>query len=114
MTAVTHLLTDTITRAVIDSRDAAGDPIFGLKTTFDARHEEGSFLVQDDAGNEIQAKDKLIADQTGIDAVDRIALTDRIWLPDDDTSDDNKSRKIITIKSATRPDESLSLTEIFL
>jgi len=108
MTAITHILTDTVTYATqTGSFDSSGDPAYNAQATAVCRHEIGTFLVKDEEGVERQATDR-VATETDIPA------NARIWLPGDDTSDANESRQIISRRKASNPSGSITLVEIFL
>lgn len=104
---VARMLTDTVTIAHQTSVSESGDPVFGSQSTFLGRVEHVSKLVAGPDGTQMTA-DHVIATQA------IVVQTDRLWLPGDDTSDNNAARRPITIRKATTFDGSTTLYEVYL
>lgn len=96
MGKATHLLTDTVTIASVTSRSGGGDPSYGAQTAIRARVEDESKIVIAPDGNERQANHKIVSEVA-------IGLTDRVWLPGDDTAKANDARRPVTVKTAQTP-----------
>lgn len=108
MSRMTHLLTDTISYKVPGGFDSSGDPAsLGSLTTAAARHEQGSFKVQDDEGNERMAQDRITTETD-------IAANALLWLPGADTSDNDESKQIIKKRKASTPNADITLIELYL
>jgi hypothetical protein len=93
---IAHLLTDTITVAPRSGRSATGDRTFGAQATYSARVETTSRLVVGSDGNERQADHAIVTNQD-------IGRDSRVWLPGDNTANDDEGRRIITYKTASTP-----------
>ncbi len=92
-----------------------GDPIYGAPTQIRARVEEVRAVVEGADGNS-RDTDHLIATDGDFIASPGtklvIAPKDRIWLPDDDDSDDTLARLSAEIKEATGEDGSIDHQEL--
>jgi hypothetical protein len=86
-------MVDTVTVVSVAGRSNAGDPVFGPQREISARVEDGGYLQRDSDGNELQAQHVLATE-------DEIKITDRLWLPGDDTSDFSASRRPLTVRYA--------------
>lgn len=91
-----HLMTHTVTKASKSSRANSGDPTFGTQTTIKARVEHRSKLIMKADGNEQMAESRLISES-------EILLTDRVWLPGDNTAVVNESKQPIAVGRADTP-----------
>jgi hypothetical protein len=100
-------MTHTVTKASRTGRSNSGDPTYGLQSTIKARVEHKSQLVMAADGNETVAKTRLISES-------QILITDRVWLPDDDTSVTNESKQPIAVGRADIPSSGYTLYEAWL
>ncbi len=91
-----HLLTDTVTVSSEASVSDSGDRVYGAQSTLPARVELKTQLVINIDGNQVKA-DHVVASKV------KINLTDRVWLPGDDTAKVNEARRPITLKQASLP-----------
>ena len=107
MTMVSHLLTDTITYKDVSSRNNSGDPSWGAAATATARVEFGPFRIQSAKGIEVDAQAKVV---TETDVPHRA----KVWLPGENTSDENAAHVIIRRKKASTPSASITLYELYL
>jgi hypothetical protein len=107
MGRLAHLLTDTVTIASETGRSNTGDPTFGAQSTIAARVEEIDQIVLLFDGNEARATHSVASE-------DEIKRTDRLWLPGDNTSDNTKARRALTVKHSRFPGETDGLYEAYL
>jgi len=101
------MLTDTVTIAHCTGVNESGDPAFGAQTTIKARVEHGTKVLLGPSGEAIDYE-QIVA------TCDPIAQTDRVWLPGDNTADNNAARRPITVKRATTFDGVTTLYEAYL
>ena len=97
MSRASHLMTHTVTLASKSGRSNSGDPTYGSQTTISARVERKSKLFMAQDGNHKMAESRIISES-------EILLTDRVWLPGDDTTDTNESKQPIAVGNADTPD----------
>lgn len=107
MGRATHLLTKTVTVAKQTAVSTSGDPTFGTQTTLKARHEKTTKVVLSTDGAERRADDVIITESV-------IDETDRVWLPGDDTGDNNAARRPLMVRNADIPSDGYTLFETFL
>lgn len=100
-------MVDTVTIKSVTSRDGAGDPVFGSARTIKARVEDGGLIFRDSDGNEIQPEHTFTTQS-------EVKLTDRVWLPGDDTTDANASKRPLIVRRARRRDGSGGHYEVSL
>lgn len=96
MGTASHLLTDTVTLASKTGRGSSGDPTYGSQSTIKARVEPVTRLVMGVDGNEKMASTRLISESA-------VQITDRVWLPGDDTAVANESKQPIKVGNAATP-----------
>lgn len=84
---ITHTHTHTATVQSVSSRDSNGDPVYGPKRTFKCRIEYSVWSKDQFASRELDDFDR-------ISTITRITTSDRVWLPDTDTSDTELSRTV--------------------
>lgn len=106
MSRVSHLLTDTVTYADISTIGRDG-PSYGSQVEVSARVEFGTFRVLSANGEERDAVARVMTDT-------EIPAKARLWLPGDDTDEDNDARVIMRRKKATDPAGGLTLYEVYL
>jgi hypothetical protein len=107
MGSAAHLMTHTVTKASKSGRGNSGDPTYGAQSTIKARVEHVTKLVMNADGNEQAAHSRLISES-------EILLTDRVWLPGDDTAEVNESKQPIAVGHADIPDTGYTLYEAWL
>jgi hypothetical protein len=101
-----HLMTQDVTYAVKSGRSSSGDPSYGAQSTVKARWEKKAKLVISADGNEEAAEGRLVSET-------EIPLLSRVWLPGDNTSEINESKKPINVGKAQTPD-GYTLYEVWL
>jgi hypothetical protein len=89
-------MTDTVTIASKSGRGNSGDPTYGAQSTIMARVEPVTKLVMGADGNEKMASTRMISES-------EVLITDRVWLPGDDTSEVNESKQPIKVGNAATP-----------
>jgi hypothetical protein len=104
---LTSWLTDTVTVAEPSGVSAYGDPTFGTKRTVKARVEGGPLLVKDGSGVEVQADYRIVTES-------EISVQSRVWLPGDDTTDNNAARRPVSVRSASTKSGGATLYEVVL
>jgi hypothetical protein len=100
----THLLTDTVTYAPVSGRTNGGQATYGSQVSLPARVEERSVKVTDVDGVE-RVGSHVVVTET------ELPLNARVWLPDDDTADNNTARRIIGRRKARIPQTGYELHE---
>jgi hypothetical protein len=83
---------DTVTVAAVTGKDSYGKPSFGAKTAVKARVQAVRKLVRSSTGNE-SVSSHVIFTETAIN------LTDRVWLPGVDSSNDSLAKVPLTINA---------------
>lgn len=84
---ITYAHTHTATVQSVASRDVNGDPVYGLRRTFKCRVEYSLWSKDQFVSRELDDYDR-------ISTITRITTSDRIWLPDTDTSDTEFARTV--------------------
>ena len=102
-----HLFTETISFAEPTGLSNSADRTFGAVATAAARVEHGSFLVRDTDGN-MREVTTLVITETAISS------GARVWLPGDDTTDGNESKKISKRNQVSTPEADVTFYELFL
>jgi len=97
MGSASHLLVDTVTKASKTGRGNDGTPTYGAQSTIKARVEFVTKLLMDAYGNQTMASSRLVSE-------DQVLITDRVWLPGDDTTKVNESKQPIAVGKAATPD----------
>ena len=92
----THLLTDVVTVAPEEKSTGYGDPCFGEKYTLRARVELGTKMVRDSSGNTVETEATIMTEVA-------IPRTSKVWLPEEDTTNDEAGRTAISVKRASLP-----------
>ncbi len=101
------LLTDTVTIALQTGITTSGDPTYGAKTTIKARVEYGTKLVYGADGSAKECEASLAT-------MTELPMQTRIWLPGDNTGDNNAAKRPILTKRASTPSGSLVVYETYL
>jgi hypothetical protein len=92
-----HLMTDTVTKSSWDgTRANSGDPSFGSQSTIKARVDHENQLVKTASGNEEMSSSQVISES-------EILITDRVWLPGDDTTKPNESKQPLKVAASSTP-----------
>ncbi len=99
-----HLMTDTVTYAPVTDRSNGGQAVYGSQVPIPARVDEGSFKVTGPDGVERVGGHRVTSET-------EIPTNARVWLPDDDTSDNNTSRRVIGRKKSRVPQTGYELHE---
>ena len=107
VTQASHLFTETISFAEPTGLGNSGDRTFGAVTTAAARVEHGSFLVRGTDGNMREFKTLVITETA-------ISSAARVWLPGDDTTDGNESKKISGRSQFSTPEADVTFYELIL
>lgn len=94
MGAAAHLLIHTITVKSRTGVDAGLTPTYGTASSFAARVERKKKEVAD-AGGQTKIAEHWVVSET------EIKLGDRVWLPGDDTNDDNEAHDPIQVGRAS-------------
>lgn len=84
---ITHTHTHTATVQSVASRDVSGDPVYEVKRTFKCRVEYSLWSKDQFVSRELDDYDR-------ISTITQIFTSDRIWLPDTDTSDTEFARTV--------------------
>ena len=93
-----RLLTQTITVRTQASASAFGDETFSTSTTIPARVQAGR-----DRSAEAISHTHVVYTAT------ELHVTDKVWFPGDDTSDDTAARRPVSVASSPLPDGSAVL-----
>jgi hypothetical protein len=97
MGGAAHLMTDTVYIKSYDgTRQNSGDPNFGAQTSIAARAERIQKLVMAADGNEKMSESRIISES-------EIVITDMVWPPWTDETDDNDSKQPIAVGRASTP-----------
>ena len=94
--SVAHLLTQSIVVRAEKGRSSHGDITFGMAIEMPARVERKAKMVRNITGEERVSTDAVITET-------EIALSSRVWLPDDDISEDNEGRTVLMVEKASKP-----------
>lgn len=98
------LMTHTVTLAAASSVSNFSDVTYAAQTTIKARVEHRRTLAIDASGNRVSAEHTVISES-------EIKLSDRVWLPGDDTSEANEARRPISVGNADIPGSGYTLYE---
>jgi hypothetical protein len=99
-----HLLTDSITYSPVTDRTSGGQPVYGSQVTIAARVEERSVKITDDEGVERVGSHVVVTEI-------EIPKSARVWLPDDDTTQTTRGRRVIGRRKARIPQTGYELHE---
>lgn len=94
-----HLLTDTVTVAAESGVNGFCKSSYAAQSEVPSRVEEDHKIIMSSDGTQI-AVSHVISSEVSI------PLRARMWLPDDDTSDDNDAKIVVFIERASFPDGS--------
>jgi len=90
---ISHLLTDTVTRAPKTGVSGTGDPKYGATSDIDARIEQQKQLESTDEGQTRDVKTVFLTDET-------INSDDVVWLPGENTADPSAGHRVEQIERA--------------
>lgn len=100
------MLTDTVTYKQRTGVSTAGDPTYGSALTASARVEHGRKIVQVD-GEQVVFEHWFTTET-------ELKPEWRCWLPGDDTTKDEESRRVVHVRKAATPDGLTTLFEVYL
>lgn len=107
MSEFSGLLTQTVTYADVSSRNNAGDPVYGSQVSVAAR-------VEFVAKRVLNAQGIVVDSVAKVYTATAIPHRARIWLPGDDTNDDNEAKQILKWEKLLNPSSSLTLYGLYL
>lgn len=97
MSSFAHLLTDTVTVAAEAGISGYGDPTYGSQTTVAARVEYDSKLLTAPDGSVLEVTHRIAS-------IVEIPLRARVWLPGDNTGDNNAAKRVVSVGKGSTPD----------
>ncbi len=86
-------MVSTVTYKTVASVDSVGDPTFSAASTMDARVENRQVHIKARDGNTYESRHQVAS-------LTQIPLKSRVWLPGDNTGDDNAARQPLDIPDA--------------
>ncbi len=101
MSHLASLHTDTIFVEPYVGPDSNNDPEYGPQEKRRARHQQGSVMIRDSDGVSLESTDQL-------STIKAIGSKDRVWLPGTNPEDERDARLPVLVRSAARPNRTLS------
>lgn len=92
-----HLMIHTITLKSQAGKSSHGDPTYGGQTSISGRVEHKLQRIITPEGNAVNSEHMVISES-------EIKVTDRVWLPGDDTTDATEARRPIWVGKAETTD----------